>query len=109
MMVYAVKDMDDFNNQLTAAGGKLVLVDFHAIWCGPCKMVATHLEEMSETMEDVVFLKMDVYDCEDIVAEYKITVMPTFLFIKSKFNVADLTGAGISETLEKVSVSTTFA
>ena len=87
-MVHAVADMDDFNNQLTAAGGKLVVVDFHATWwgfkdikicsylfverCGPCKMVAPHLVEMSKTMEDVVFLKVDVDDCEDIAAEYKV-------------------------------------
>ena len=35
-------------------------------------MVAPHLEEMSKTMEDVVFLKVDVDDCEDIAAEYKV-------------------------------------
>ena len=101
-MVHAVKDMDDFNNQLTAAGGKLVVVDFHATWCGPCKMVAPHLEEMSKTMEEVVFLKVDVDDCEDIAAEYKITAMPTFLFIKSKAKVADLTGANVEKLKELV-------
>jgi len=96
-MVYAVTSMDDFNNQLTAAGEKLVVVDFHATWCGPCKMIAPHLEEMSKTMDDVVFLKVDVDDCEDIAAEYKITAMPTFIFMKSKKQVADLTGANIDK------------
>ena len=79
-MVYAVKDMDDFNNQLAAAGGKLVVVDFHATWCGPCKMIAPHMEEMSKTMEEVVFLKVDVDDCEDIAAQYNV--------IKSYCNIA---------------------
>jgi len=99
-MVHAVKDMDDFNSQLAAAGGKLVVVDFHATWCGPCKMIAPHMEEMSKTMQDVVFLKVDVDDCEDIAAEYKITAMPTFIFIKSKTKVADLTGANVNKLKE---------
>ena len=43
--------------------------------CGPCKMVAPHLEEMSKTMDDVVFLKVDVDDCEDIAAEYKVVFL----------------------------------
>ena len=96
-MVHAVTGMDDFNNQLTAAGGKLVVVDFHATWCGPCKMIAPHLEEMDKTMEDVVFLKVDVDDCEDIAEQYKVTAMPTFIFLKSKNKVADLTGANIDK------------
>merc|ERR550519_745947 len=100
-MVHAVQDMDDFNNQLTAAG-ELVVVDFHATWCGICKMVAPHLEEMSN-MDDVVFLKVDVDDCEDIAAEFKITAMPTFLFMKNKSKVAaDLTGANLEQLKELV-------
>eukprot|EP00090_Calanus_glacialis_P024421 TRINITY_DN3793_c0_g1_i1.p1 TRINITY_DN3793_c0_g1~~TRINITY_DN3793_c0_g1_i1.p1 ORF type:complete len:106 (-),score=49.79 TRINITY_DN3793_c0_g1_i1:118-435(-) len=101
-MVHAVEDMDDFNTQLAAAGGKLVVVDFHAVWCGPCKMIAPHLEEMSKTMDDVVILKVDVDDCEDIAAQYNITAMPTFIFIKSKAKVADLTGANIDKLKEIV-------
>merc|ERR1711955_78448 len=75
-MVHAVKDMDDFNNQLTAAGGKLVVVDFFATWCGPCKMVAPHLEEMSKTMDDVVFLKVDVDDCETLLRSTRSLLCP---------------------------------
>ena len=40
--------------------------------CGPCKMIAPHLEEISKTMSDVVVLKVDVDDCEDVAAEYKV-------------------------------------
>merc|ERR1719175_553114 len=71
-MVHAVENKADFTSQLEAAGGKLVVVDFHATWCGPCKMIAPHLEEMDKTMDDVVFLKVDVDECEDIAEEYHV-------------------------------------
>jgi len=101
-MVYAVKDMADFKGQLESAGGKLVVVDFFATWCGPCKMISPHLEEMDKTMDDVVFLKVDVDDCEDIAMEYQINAMPTFIFIKNKSKVADLTGANVEKLKEIV-------
>lgn len=51
----------DFNSQLASAGAKLVVVDFYATWCGPCKMIAPKIESMSqELMDSVVFLKVDV-------------------------------------------------
>merc|ERR1712002_733163 len=87
---------------VTNAGAKLVVIDFHAVWCGPCKMIAPHLEEMSKTMNDVVFLKVDVDDCEDIAAKYNITAMPTFIFLKNKEKVADLTGANVDKLKEMV-------
>merc|ERR1712168_1481289 len=92
----------DFATQLAAAGGKLVVVDFHATWCGPCKMIAPHLEEMDKTMDDVVFLKVDVDEWEDIAMEYQINAMPTFIFIKNKSKVADLTGANVDKLKEIV-------
>ena len=97
---------DDFNKQLTEAGGKLVVVDFYATWCGPCKQIAPKIEVqkhwinnkalevdayiihiwwqvMSKEFTDVVFIKVDVDECEDVASEYNISCMPTFLFLKS--------------------------
>ncbi|PRD36130.1 UNVERIFIED_CONTAM: Thioredoxin [Trichonephila clavipes] len=59
--------MDDFKAQLNAAGDKLVVVDFHATWCGPCKMIAPFFQELSEQNTDVVFLKVDVDEVEILV------------------------------------------
>merc|ERR1712189_111512 len=102
IMEHAVQDMGDLDAQLTNAGAKLVVIEFHAVLCGPCKMIAPHLEEMSKTMNDVVFLKVDVDDCEDIAAKYNITAMPTFIFLKNKEKVADLTGANVDKLKEMV-------
>lgn len=93
-MVYQVKDKSDFDNQLGAAGDKLVVVDFHATWCGPCKMIAPKLGELATQYEDkAVVLKVDVDECEDIAVEYGVSSMPTFVFIKNGKVVKNFSGA----------------
>jgi len=104
-MVHQVTDSDDFSSQLKQAGGKLVVVDFYATWCGPCKMIAPHLEEMSKTMDDVVFLKVDVDECEKVAEDYNIQAMPTFVFIKNGEKVTDLCGANIDKLKEIVAAN----
>lgn len=42
------------------AQDKLVIVDFHAVWCGPCKLIAPKLHKFAETYADAVFAKVDV-------------------------------------------------
>merc|ERR1712223_1496403 len=79
-MVHQVADMGDLQSQLAAAGGKLVVIDFFATWCGPCKMIAPKIEQMAGEMVNVVFLKVDVDEAEDVAQEYNISAMPTFVF-----------------------------
>lgn len=99
-MVYVVKDTADFDSRLEAAAGKLVVVDFFATWCGPCKVIAPKLDEFQNTYSDkIVIIKVDVDECEDLAAKYNISSMPTFLFIKNKEVVDQFAGAN-GEKLE---------
>nr|2YPM_A Chain A, LAFCA THIOREDOXIN [synthetic construct] len=92
-MVIQVTNKDEFESILSEAD-KLVVVDFTATWCGPCKMIAPKFEELSEEYPDnVVFLKVDVDEVEDVAAEYGISAMPTFQFFKNGKKVDELTGA----------------
>lgn len=79
---------------MKAAGNKLVVIDFMATWCGPCKMIAPKLEDISTTMcEKVVVLKVDVDECEDVALAYNISSMPTFVFVKNGVKVHQFSGA----------------
>ena len=79
--------MSDLEAKIADAGDKLVVIDFFATWCGPCKMIAPRLEEWEAQMSNVKFLKVDVDEAEDVAAHYQISAMPTFILIKNKQKV----------------------
>ena len=89
-MVHQIQDMEDLQSQLSAAGDKLVVIHFFATWCGAC--IAPCFEAMAEDMSNVVFLKVDVDEAEDIDEEYNISRLSTFVFLKKGEKVANLIG-----------------
>ena len=93
-----ITSMDDFNTKLKDAGDTLVVVDFFATWCGPCKMIAPKLEEMAtEQGQSILVLKVDVDECEEIATEYNISSMPTFIFFKNSKVVTQFSGANFDK------------
>ncbi len=77
-----------------------VLVDMFATWCGPCKMMAPVVAQLAEEYEGSVKVgKLDIDQNVDIVAQYKIMSVPTFLVIKDGEVVAKLIGAVSKEEL----------
>ncbi len=74
---------------------KLVVIDFWAEWCGPCKMVGPIIEQISEEYkEKVVVGKLDVDNNDDTTSKYGIRNIPTVLFIKNGEVVDKVVGAG---------------
>ncbi|KAF9214264.1 hypothetical protein BGZ59_004024 [Podila verticillata] len=85
------------DSQLAAAGSKLVVVDFFATWCGPCKTLAPILEGLEKKHSSTVFAKVDVDQAQDCAERHKVTAMPTILFFKQKAEVGRVVGANTSE------------
>jgi len=63
-MVKQIESKYAFQEALNGAGDKLVVVDFSATWCGPCKMIKPFFHSLSEKYSNVVFLEVDVDDCQ---------------------------------------------
>ena len=75
-------------------GGKLVIVDFWATWCGPCRMLSPILDEVEEEMHDKIsVVKVNVDDADEIAARYRIMSIPTLLFFKDGQVVDKTVGA----------------
>lgn len=75
-------------------GGKPVMIDFWATWCGPCRMIAPIVDEIATEYEDkVVVGKCNVDDSVDLPAQYGIRNIPTLLFFKDGQLVDKLVGA----------------
>ncbi|HEV3270912.1 MAG TPA: thioredoxin [Candidatus Methylacidiphilales bacterium] len=72
----------DFESEVLKAN-KLVVVDFWAEWCGPCKMIAPLLEEVARELSDKIkIVKINVDQEQQLAQEYGIYNIPTLLFFK---------------------------
>ena len=89
-------DFDEVKNS------ELAVVDFSAVWCGPCKMVAPVLEQLSEELTDVSFYNVDVDKNMDLAQEYKITNIPAILVMKKGKVVNSQIGFAPKEVLTEV-------
>mmetsp|Transcript_30475 Transcript_30475/g.81982 ORF Transcript_30475/g.81982 Transcript_30475/m.81982 type:complete len:177 (+) Transcript_30475:62-592(+) len=102
-----VDTLEDFHAALTSAGDKLVVVDFTASWCGPCKMIAPVFEALAkEHKETIVCLKVDVDENSDTAAECGIRAMPTFQFYKNGAKVDEFAGADQSKLITLITKHT---
>ncbi|MGL5574535.1 MAG: thioredoxin [Sarcina sp.] len=95
---------NNFNEEVLEKKG-IVLVDFWAEWCGPCKMLGPVIEELSEEIEGVSFTKLNVDENGKIAMDYQVQSIPTVMIFKDGELQEKLVGfrpkADFVETLKK--------
>lgn len=80
----------------------IVLVDFYADWCGPCKMMAPILESFSSKHKDIKILKVNVDEEQELGAKYSIMAIPTLMVYKDGKQVDVRQGFASLELLEEM-------
>lgn len=80
----------------------LVVVDFFATWCGPCKMLAPVLEKAANEMSQVRFYKVDIDQEPDLTQQFQIMSVPTMVFFKNGKKVFQHSGLVNSDTLNSM-------
>lgn len=92
--------VENFNNTVT--DNDIVLLDFWASWCGPCRMFGPIFEEASEKHTDVVFGKVDTEAQQELSAAFQIRSIPTLMAFREQVLVFSQPGALNKQQLEQV-------
>ena len=90
---------ENFQAEITKSD-KPVLVDFWAVWCGPCQMMAPILHELEAEMPDVQIGKVNVDEQMDLARQFRVVSIPTLIIFKNGQEVQRMVGVTSKEELK---------
>lgn len=96
-----VRDVTEANFSEAVQGAKVALADFWAPWCGPCRMVAPHVEAVAEKMEgEAEFIKINIDENPALAERYGVMSIPTLIIFKDGAEASRMVGARGREDIE---------
>lgn len=88
-MIYLTKE--NFNEEIEKYEG-LAVIDLFATWCGPCRLIAPHLDSLEKEMPEVKFCKINVDEEPELTRAFKVESIPTIALVKDNTFIDVLVG-----------------
>ncbi|MFC1588971.1 thioredoxin [Pseudomonadota bacterium] len=98
----ATVELDKDNFEATITDNDIIIVDFWAPWCGPCKSFAPIYESVSEKHKDIVFAKINTEDQQELGASFQIRSIPTLMIFREKIVLFSQAGMLPENALEEI-------
>ncbi len=99
--VYDFKNVDD-SGELKFLGNNPVVIDFHAPWCGPCRILGPIIDELDEEYNNIDFYKVDTEKEMELASAFGVMSLPTLLFIPKEGKPMISPGAPSKEQLKEM-------
>ncbi|KAK1289357.1 Thioredoxin H2-2 [Acorus calamus] len=80
----------------------MMVINFTASWCGPCRTIEPAIKVLAAKFTDVIFVKIDVDELMSVSEEWKVQTMPTFVLVKKGMEVDKVVGAKKDELQRKI-------
>ncbi|CAB3408449.1 unnamed protein product [Caenorhabditis bovis] len=110
MTTRTISSLMELNNFIQSAdASRLIVIDFYADWCGPCRFIAPVYEDLANQYRNASFFKVNVDHSRDIMQAYGVRAMPTFVILKNKNEVGRIQGANeaaLRDTIQRFYTAT---
>ncbi|KAI3735062.1 hypothetical protein L6452_14549 [Arctium lappa] len=102
--VTRIESVEQWEEKVSEANrnGKMVVVNFSASWCNPCRVIAPTFYNLAAKYESLVFLTVDVDDLAEFSTSWDIKATPTFIFLRDGQRADKIVGANKEELINKI-------
>lgn len=107
-MIENIQTMEELQEIFVKKDYKYYFIDFFTDWCGPCKMIAPYFKSLSTEYSDILFIKINADEAEDLVSYFQVQGLPTFLLIDHDTKIMEKVVGANQQKIKSVLDQTLF-